>query len=312
MGVQLSFVPQPPLPAMSAGGRAGMVGSAAGVVAAGIRTFVVTFTLPEELRELARSHQQVVYDILFRTSAAALQELAADPRFVGGQIGLLGVLQTWTRAMLYHPHIHYLAPGVGLTPAGQVRRAKKDFLVHVKPLSKLFRAKFRDELSKTDLFAQVPAEVWSKKWVVHCQPVGRGETALKYLAPYIFRVALSNNRIVKVENDQVTFRYRESRSRKTRYCTLPAEEFIRRFLQHVLPKGFVKVRYYGLFSPSYRPQLTQLRLHLAPPAPCPAHVASPTEPAPAAPSHAVRCPTCHQPMRLVETLQAPPMVAPHL
>jgi hypothetical protein len=208
--------------------------------------------------------------------------------------------------LMYHPHIHYLAPGVGLTSQGQVRRAKKDFLVHVKPLSKLFRAKFRDELSKTDLFAQVPAEVWSKKWVVHCQPVGRGETALKYLAPYIFRVALSNNRIVKVENDQVTFRYQESRSRKTRYCTLPAEEFIRRFLQHVLPKGFVKVRYYGLFSPSYRPQLQQLRLHLAPRAPCPAKATPLTEPAPAAPSRVVRCPTCQQPMRLVETLK------PHL
>ncbi len=265
--------------------------------------FLVTFTLPEELRDLARSQQQLIYDVLFRTSAAALQELAADPRFVGGQIGLLGVLQTWARDLSYHPHIHYLAPGVGLTPQGQVRRAKKDFLVHVKPLSKLFRAKFRAELQKTDGFRQVPPAVWSKKWVVHCQAVGRGEAALKYLAPYIFRVALSNKRLVKVENDQVTFRYQESRSHKSRYCTLPAEEFIRRFLQHVLPKGFVKVRYYGLFSPSYRPQLSQLRLRLAPPVSCPVNTASPVEPVPAAPSRAVRCPTCHQPMRLVETLK---------
>jgi hypothetical protein len=268
--------------------------------------FMVTFTLPEELRELARRQQKIIYDLLFRASAAALQALAADPRFVGGHIGLLGVLHTWARDLSYHPHIHYLAPGVGLTPTGQVRRAKKDFLVHVKPLSKLFRAKFRDELSKTDLFGQVPAEVWSIKWGVHCQPVGRGETALKYLAPYIFGVALSNKRLVKVENDQVTFRYQESRSRRTRYCTLPAEEFIRRFLQHVLPTGFVKVRYYGLFSPGYRPQLQQLRLHLAPTL----TATPPTAPTPALPARVVRCPTCQQPMRLVETLQPHPGRAP--
>jgi len=275
--------------------------------------FMVTFTLPEEMRELAHRHQKIIYDLLFRASAAALQELAADPRFVGGQIGLLGVLQTWARDLSYHPHLHYLVPGVGLTLAGQVRRAKKDFLVHVKPLAKLFRAKFRDELSKTDLCGQVPAKVWSKKWVVHCQPVGRGETALKYLAPYIFRVALSNKRLVKVENDQVTFRYQESRSRQTRYCTLPAEEFIRRFLQHVLPKGFVKVRYYGLFSPSYRPQLTQLRLHLAPPASRLMTPATVLEPDPSgSPRRPVRCPTCQQPLRLIATLKprqerAPPV-----
>ena len=268
--------------------------------------FMVTFTLPEELRALARSHQKIIYDLLFRASAAALQELAADPRFVGGHIGLLGVLHTWARDLSYHPHLHYLAPGVGLTPTGQVRRAKKDFLVHIKPLSKLFRAKFRAGLQQTDLFDQVPPTVWSKKWVVHCQPVGRGETALKYLAPYIFRVALSNKRLVKLEHDQVTFRYQESRSRKTRYCTLPAEEFIRRFLQHVLPKGFVKVRYYGLFSPSYRPQLQQLRLHLAPAlTPTP-----PTAPMPVVSPCVICCPTCQQPMHLVETFPPHPGRAP--
>jgi predicted RNA-binding Zn-ribbon protein involved in translation (DUF1610 family) len=268
--------------------------------------FMVTFTLPEGLRQVAHRHQQVVYDIFFRMSAAAVQELAQDPRFVGGQIGLLGVLQTWTKDLTYHPHIHYLVPGGGLAPDGQtwqpVRR--KDFLVHVKPLSILFRAKFRDALKKTDLFEQVPAEVWQQDWVVHCQPVGSGERALKYLAPYIFRVAISNSRIVNLENSQVTFRYRSARGRREQYCTLPAEEFIRRFLQHVLPRGFVKVRYYGLFSPAYRPVLNQLRLQLTPPPtePLPAEVLAEATSPVGSPS-SFPCPTCGRPMRRVQTLK---------
>ena len=226
---------------------------------------MVTFTLPEELRSLARSHQKLMYDLLFRCSAAALQDLAQDPRFVGGQIGMVGVLQTWARDLSYHPHVHYLVPGGGVTDAEQWQRARNGFLVHVKPLSSLFRGKFRAALEKTVLYEQVPAEVWHAKrdWVVHCQAVGSGEAALKYMAPYIFRVAISNNRIVKVEHDQVTFRYFDNQG-KRRYCTLPVLEFMRRSLcvQHVLPKGFKKVRYYGLFSPAKRELLNRVRLRL--------------------------------------------------
>ena len=112
-------------------------------------------------------------------------------------------------------------------------------------MSCLFRAKFRDALRKTDLFQQLPAAVWSQPWVVHCLPVGSGIAALKYLAPYIFRVALSNRRILGGENDRVTFGFTDGRSGQRKTCTLPAEEFIRRFLQHVLPAGFAKVRSYG-------------------------------------------------------------------
>ena len=262
--------------------------------------FMVTFTLPEELRGVARSHQKLIYNLLFRLSAAALQELAWDPRFVGGQIGMVGVLQTWARDMSYHPHVHYLVPGGGLAADVQTwLPSRQDFLVHVKPLSKLFRGKFRAALEKTDWYDQVPNCVWHKDWVVHCEAVGSGEAALKYLAPYIFRVALSNRRIVKVENDEVTFWYQDSKTKKRRYCTLPAAEFIRRFLQHVLPKGFVKVRYYGLFSPSYRSVLRQLRLWL----PCPElSVAEPACPTPPL-ERSCRCPTCGQPMRLIETLK---------
>jgi hypothetical protein len=261
---------------------------------------MITFTLPEELRRLARSHQKTIYKMLFHTSAAALQQLARDPRFVGGQIGMIGVLQTWTRDFRYHPHVHYLAPGGGVAADGQRwLPSRQDFLVHVKPLSALFRGKFRAALAKTDWYDQVPERVWDKEWVVHCEAVGSGEAALKYLAPYIFRVALSNRRIVKVENDKVTFWYQDGKTKKRRYLTLPAEEFIRRFLQHTLPKGFVKVRYYGLFSPSYRPVLQQLRLWLPWPE---LPVAEPAAPA-CRSAPPCRCPTCGQPMRHITRLK---------
>jgi hypothetical protein len=225
--------------------------------------FLLTVTLPSELRGVARSHQKQVYDFFFRTSAEAIQQLARDPRFVGGQMGLVGVLHTWGRNLSYHPHIHFLIPGGGWATDGQVwLPARNNFLLPVKALSRIVRAKFRDALRQTPLFALVPASVWRQAWVVHCQPVGSGLPALKYLAPYIFRVAISNNRILKLAEGKVTFRYRASDTGKLRTCTLPAEEFIRRFLQHVLPKGFVKVRYYGFLASGCRQRLASIRQQL--------------------------------------------------
>jgi hypothetical protein len=157
-----------------------------------------------------------------------------------------------------------MVPGGGLAADGQTwLPARNDFLLPVKALSRIVRAKFRDALRRTPLFTLVPASVWQQVWVVHCQPVGNGLTALKYLAPYIFRVAISNNRIIKLANGKVTFRYRASDTGKLRTCTLPAEEFIRRFLQHVLPKGFVKVRYYGFLASGCRKRLASIRQQLA-------------------------------------------------
>jgi len=227
--------------------------------------FMLTFTLPAPLRSVARSHQTLLYDLLFRTSAAATQHLAADPRFVGGQLGLVGVLHTWGRTLTYHPHVHYLIPAGGLANDGQTwRPAREDFLVPVKALSGIFRARFRDALRQTDIFDLVSSTVWEHDWVVHCQPVGNGETAFKYLAPYIFRVAIGNSRILKLENDQVTFRYRATGTGQPKLCTLAVQEFIHRFLQHVLPKSFVKVRYYGFLSAGHRAQLAAIRQQLSP------------------------------------------------
>jgi hypothetical protein len=150
----------------------------------------------------------------------------------------------------------------GVDKNGNWIPVRKTFLLPVKALAKVFRAKFHQALRKSDCYAEIPAKVWRKPWVVHCQAVGDGAAALQYLAPYIFRVAISNQRSVKLTATQVSFRYRATKSGKIKTCTLTAEEFIRRFLQHVLPKGFVKVRYYGFFSPGLRARLASLRKQL--------------------------------------------------
>jgi hypothetical protein len=264
--------------------------------------FLLTFTLPEGLRELARSHQKLIYGLLFRVSAAAAQQLAQDPRFVAATLGMVDVLHTWTRTLIYHPHIHYVVPGCGLAADGDAwRPAREDFLLPVRALSTLFRAKFRDALGQTELFAQVPTEVWTQDWVVLCQPVGDGSRALKYLAPYIFRVAISNRRILGLDNDEVTFGYTDGQTGQRKTCTVCAEEFIRRFLQHVLPKGFAKVRYYGFYSPNQQEALSQVRQLL----PGAVSSAQRLQPSPARPSDAIdlQCPICGKPMRLVNILR---------
>jgi hypothetical protein len=261
--------------------------------------FLVTFTLPEELRRVARSNQKTVYRILFRASSEALQKLAWDERFVGGRVGMVGVLHTWTRALIYHPHVHYIVTGGGLSDKGEWKRSREDFLVPVRALSVIFRAKFRDLLKKTELFDQVDARVWKKEWVVHSEPVGTGEAAFKYLAPYVFRVAISNSRILKLEDGRVTFKYKDSASDEIRFCTLSAEEFMRRFLQHVLPERFVKVRYYGLLSPGKRRLLKRVREALG--ARTSGSVAS-SEVGASNQRETLRCPSCGNEMKLIGTL----------
>src|SRR5574339_807472 len=169
---------------------------------------------------------------------------------------MVGVLHTWGRNLAYHPHIHYLVAGGGWQETEhRWLPARSHFLLPVRAISRVFRSKLQQALRDTDCYAPIPAKVWQQEWVVHCESVGSGLNALKYLAPYIFRVALSNNRLLKLENDRVTFRYRATETGTEKRCTLGALDFIHRFLQHVLPKSFVKVRYYGFFAPTLRARL---------------------------------------------------------
>ncbi len=212
--------------------------------------FMVTFTVPEQLRRFMRSHQKTAYATLFAVSSSALKKLSADDEFVGGDTpGFFGVLHTWGRRLDYHPHIHYIIPGGAFDKkSGHWHSSRPDFYVPVAALSKIFKAKFRVEMIKAGLYNQINPVVWTLDWNVNCQAVGSSEGSLKYLAPYVFKVAITDSRIVKVENNRVVFRYKKQKSSRWRTTSLEVMEFIRRYLQHVLPTGFMKIRYYGFMG----------------------------------------------------------------
>ncbi len=259
--------------------------------------YLLTFTLPSELRALARDHPRTVYGLLMRCAAAALQTLARDPRYVGGRLGCLAVLHTWTRALLYHPHVHLLVTAGGLSRDGTQWLAPRHpaFLVPVQALSVLFRATLCAGLKRAGLLAHGPSGVWGKRWVVHCQRAGCGEQVLDYLGRYVFRIAISNSRLEQIQDNQVTFRYRDNRTHALRHVTLSGVEFLRRFLQHVLPRGCTKVRYYGLWSPTFHERLEHARTLLSPPPPTTATgpvLDSTPSTSPASPPRPARCPHC--------------------
>jgi hypothetical protein len=214
--------------------------------------FLLTFTVPEKLRRFIRKNQRVAYSALFQASSEAIKKLAPDEHYLGGNLpGFFGILHTWGRTLEFHPHIHYVVPGGALsTTDGLWHPSRIDFYLPVRALSQIFKAKFRDEMKEAGLFDQIPPEVWQIDWNVNSQAVGSSEASLKYLAPYVFRVAISNSRILKVENRMVFIRYRQPHSNRLRTLALEVLEFIRRFLQHVLPNGFMKVRYYGFLNPN--------------------------------------------------------------
>ena len=223
--------------------------------------YLLTFTLPSELRGLARSHQEAVYAILLREAAAATQTLADDRTWVGGTLGILAVLHTWSRTMEYHPHAHLLVTAGGLAPDGTtwVKPAHERFLVSGYALSPIFRSTMRDAVARAGLGGVVDPRVWKKSWTVNVQPIGRGEHAAHYLSRYVYHVALTNHRLDRFADGRVTFRYTHARTQQTRRITLPVHTFIARFLQHVLPRGFTKIRYYGLLSPTGHPALERAR-----------------------------------------------------
>ena len=226
--------------------------------------FHVTITVPEELRDTLRANQKDGYTLLMKATAEAIIELARDPRYVGGTVGILAVLHTWTQQLLYHPHVHCLVTGGGVSDDGQEwHPARNGFFVPFAALAKLVRGKLRAAMSKHRPDLVVPEATWSKRWVVHCTAWGEGDEAvLSYLARYVFRVAITNNRIVGLDENGVTFRHKHRESNRWRTIRLGGHEFMRRFLQHVLPKGLHKIRYYGLWHPTRREHARRARLLL--------------------------------------------------
>jgi hypothetical protein len=223
--------------------------------------YLLTFTLPQQLRVLARSHPEQVYSALLREAAASVQLLAGDPNWVGATLGILAVLHTWSRTLDYHPHAHLLVSAGGLSPdrTAWVKPAHPRFFMPGYALSKIFRAKMRHALARAGFLGKIDDTVWGKAWTVHIQQIGRGLQAALYLSRYVYCVALTNHRIERFDNGCVTFRYTHSRTHETRRLTLPVNAFIARFLQHILPPGFTKIRSYGLLSPGCHADLEQAR-----------------------------------------------------
>ena len=222
--------------------------------------FHLVFTLPPQLHPIVRRNQKRLYGLLMKAAAESLTKLAADPRYVGGQLGILAVLHTWTTTLTYHPHVHLLVPGGGVSPQGEWISARKDYLVPVRALSGVFRGMFLQGLQKVLPRQRVPNSVWKGHWVVYCRPAVQGtERVLQYLGRYVHRTAFANSRLVGIDQGRVTFRYQDRRRQTWKTMTLPAHEFLRRFLQHVLPRGTHKVRYYGFWHPSRRSLLRRIQ-----------------------------------------------------
>ena len=197
-------------------------------------------------------NQRDCYNLLFRCAAESLQELAGDKKYLGASIGLTAVLHTWEQNLCFHPHIHCIVPSGGLTAHSRWQPSRKKFFLPVRVLSRKFRGKFLAQLKLLipDLDQSLLNLCYRKEWVVYCKPpLKNAACVVEYLGRYTHRVAISNNRILKVENGTVIFKWRDYRDHsRWKIMTLSADEFIRRFLMHVLPTGFIKIRHYGFLS----------------------------------------------------------------
>jgi hypothetical protein len=281
--------------------------------------FHVVFTLPHELCALALRNKKELYRLLFRASAETLLEVAANPKHLGAGLGFLSILHTWGQRLLLHPHVHCVVPAGGISP-DQTRwiPSRPNFLVPVPVLKKVFRGKFLDgltrlfrarklaftgslaALSSREAFFDFLKPLYDKEWVVYAKAPFRGpDHLLQYLARYTHRVAISNHRLVSFDGDSVTFRWKDyAHGNKKRKMTVSADEFLRRFLLHTLPRGFVRIRSFGFLAGPRRAKLLELARQLLPEtslehkaAPVPARASFP-------------CPVCATPMIFVERLSA--------
>jgi hypothetical protein len=225
--------------------------------------FLVTFTLPAELRSVARVYPKIIYNLMFALASKTLMEAMANPKRLGGLIGLTGVLHTHNRRLDYHPHIHFIVPGVALLfKKGICVQTRKQFLVYGQVLGRLFRGKFIAGLKEYGIrFPKVP---YKKEWVVDCKYSGTGDSTLKYLARYLYRGVIAEKNILSHQNGEVTFQYTHSKTKHMETRTLPGDIFSRRVLQHALPKGFRRVRDFGFLHGNSKKRLWMLQLLLVP------------------------------------------------
>ena len=288
-----------------------------------VRYVHVVFTIPRQLADLAFHNKRLLYGLLFRTSADALLEVAANPKRLGAEIGFLSVLHTWGQNLVHHPHVHCVIPAGGLSPDHKAwSHPRYRFFLPVEALSEVFRGKFVDalehahregklclpgalkRLEQETAFRAFIRSLHRKDWVVYAKPpFGGPRYVLNYLARYTHRVAISNHRLVAFVDGKVTFRWKDyADGAKHRLMTLTAEEFLRRFLQHVLPKGFVRIRFFGFLAARRRGELLPLCLQLLRCEPL-----RPEEPSASDKTSAPAtwtCPSCGGPMIVIERLDA--------
>lgn len=252
-----------------------------------VEYFMLTFTLPYELRALAWRHQTVMYNLLFATVSSTLKDFGLNPKNLGADIGMTAVLHTHSRRLDYHPHLHVIVPGGGVDQAKrQWKKTKGKYLFNAFALAKVFRARFLAAMKTTEL--TLPNHL-PDKWVVDCRHVGKGKPALEYLSRYLYRGVISEKNIVSNQDKKVTFKYVESKTGKTQTRTLKGEDFLWRVLQHVLPKGFRRVRDYGFLHGNAKKYLSLVKLVL--------HVI--IEAGAPRPRPVFKCPKCRSPMHIL-------------
>ena len=222
--------------------------------------FHVVFTLPQELNELVIVNREKLFSLLFKDSADTLKALGKDSKYLGADLGFTSILHTWGQNLMFHPHVHIIVPGCGLTKTGKWKQSGKKFFIPVKVMARLFRGKFMSALKemRRELQGMENYERWQKlintlydkDWYVYCKrPFKTSNSVLEYLGRYTHRIAISNNRILDIGNSKVSFKYRDYKDEsKEKVMTLTANEFIRRFLLHILPSKFTKIRHYGFLA----------------------------------------------------------------
>lgn len=256
-----------------------------------VEYFMVTFTIPYQLRALAWRHQSTFYQCLFDTAVSTLKGFGLNPKNLGAQMGMTAVLHTHSRRLDYHPHVHVIVPGGGVSAATrQWKTTRGKYLFNEKALARVFRARLLAALKAAGL--AVPAKL-PHKWMVDCEHVGKGQPALKYLSRYLYRGVVSEKNIVANQNGKVTFKYINSNTGKTQYRTLNGEDFLWLVLQHVLPKGFRRVRDYGFLHGNARKLLILIQLTLK--------VMIST--IAIRPRPVFRCPRCRSPMRILDFIR---------